>query len=109
MFGILDQQIVPTASKGNAHNMVFKLREIYSIQKSPFVAQMFVSAKTISSDFTSGVWKASQLSSKERTSIEKYLLNSSPKSFLTIEMKGGKFFCRYSGFMRCRLGCKSSI
>lgn len=45
MFGILDQQIVPTASKGNAHNMVFKLREIYSIQKSPFVAQMFVCAR----------------------------------------------------------------
>lgn len=44
MFGILDQQIVPTSSKGDAHNMVFKLREIYSIQKSPFVAQMFMCA-----------------------------------------------------------------
>lgn len=47
MFGILDQQIVPTSSKGDAHNMVFKLREIYSIQKSPFVAQMFMCAKII--------------------------------------------------------------
>jgi len=81
MFGILDQQIVPTASKGSDHNMVFKLREIYSIQKSPFVAQMFMSAKTISSDFTSGVWKASQLSSEERTSIQKYLLTPHQKPF----------------------------
>lgn len=66
MFGILDQKIVPTASKGNAHNMVCKLREIYSIQKSPFVAQMFVCAKTISSDFTSGVWKTYVSTPKRR-------------------------------------------